>query len=119
MIYATGVVPVKLSLMFLYRRIFPNRTLHVALWIVGAVVVCMGIAADLLAIFSCVPVKASWDPTIASRCINFNTWITFHGAQNIVTDFVLLVLPMPLVWRLKMATIHKTQVSGIFVLGGL
>ena len=118
-IYATGVVLVKFSLIFLYRRIFPNRRLHISLWIVGGVVICMGIAADFLAIFNCVPVRGSWDPTIKARCINFNAWIIVHGTQNVVTDFVLLCLPMPLVWRLNMAVTRKIQVSSIFVLGAL
>lgn len=118
-IYAIGVVSIKLSLIFLYRRIFPNRQLHIALWIVGGVVVCMGIAAAFLAVFSCVPVNASWDHRVKRRCIDSDTWTTIYGSQNVVTDFVLLFLPMPLVWRLNMATARKIQVSGILVLGAL
>ena len=117
--YVAGVVPMKFSLIFLYRRIFPNRPLHIALWFIGGVVGCMGIAGILLAIFKCVPVKAGWDPTIKRQCINFYAWIIIHGSQNVVTDFMLLCLPMPLVWRLNMATTRKIQVSGIFALGAL
>ena len=118
-IYAIGVVPIKLSLIFLYRRIFPNRPLHIALWCIGGVVACMGIAAIFLAVFKCVPVQGGWDFTIRSRCINFYAWIIIHGVQNVITDFMLLCLPMPLVWRLNMATTRKIQVSGIFALGAL
>lgn len=114
-----GVVPIKFSLIFLYRRIFPNRQLHIALWTVGGVVVCMGIAADFLAVFGCVPLNASWDHSIKRRCIDAETWTTIYGLQNVVTDFVLLFLPMPLVWRLNMAKARKIQVSGILVLGAL
>ena len=118
-IYATGIVPVKLSVIFLYRRIFPVHSVHIALWIIGSIVVCFGIAADLLTIFACVPVKGSWDPTIRPSCINLGLWIIIHGSQNVVTDFVLLCLPMPLVWKMHMRISRKLQVSAIFILGGL
>lgn len=119
MIYATGIVPVKLSLIFFYHRIFPNRPLHIALWIVGGVVVSMGIAADLLVVLRCLPLKGIWDHTIKLRCINVATWLIIHASQNVITDFMLVFLPMPLVWRLKMTTTRKIQVSGIFALGAL
>ena len=117
--YATAIVPVKLSVIFLYHRIFPVHGLHIAFWIVGTVVVCFGIITDFSAVFACVPVKGSWDPAIRPYCINFNVLLILHGSQNVVTDFVLLCLPMPLVWKLHMRTSRKVQVSAIFILGGL
>ncbi|KAI9876590.1 MAG: hypothetical protein M1830_006168 [Pleopsidium flavum] len=117
-LYAPGIAPVKFSILLLYHRLFRNRRLNVALWCVGAFVLCMTIAAVPLAIFACVPIKGIWDPTVKSRCINFNTWIIFHGSQNVVTDFLILCLPIPLVWKLNMATSRKVQVTGIFMLGG-
>ena len=118
-ISATALAPMKLSVIFLYRRIFPNRWLHIVLWVIGGVVVCMAIAADFLAVFKCLPLSSIENHTIRTRCINFGVWIVIHGFHNIVTDFVLLILPMPLVWRLKMTRTRKIQVSGIFALGGL
>lgn len=118
-IYATSLVPVKLSVVFLYRRIFPIHSLHIALWIIGIVVVSFGITLDFLAVFACVPVKGSWDPAIGPRCINFSACVTIQGSQNVVTDFALLCLPMPLIWKLHMRTSRKIQVSAIFILGGL
>ena len=118
-IYATGIVPMKLSLIFLYRRIFPNRWLHIVLWVLGGVIICMAIAADCLAVFKCLPLKGIWDHTIKSRCIDFTVWIVIHASHNVVTDFMLLCLPMPLVWRLNMSRTRKIQVSGIFALGVL
>ena len=112
--YATGVVPMKLSLIFLYRRIFPNRWLHIALWVVGGVVTCMSIVADCLAVLNSPPLK-----TIKLRSINYAVWIVIHAWHTVVTDFVLLCLPMPLVWRLNMSRTRKIQVSGIFALGAL
>ena len=118
-ISATGVVPVKFSLIFLYRRIFPNRWLHIALWVVGGVVVCMAIMADCFAVLKCLPLKSIEDHTIKARCINFGLWIVIHGVHAVVTDLMLLILPMPLVWRLHMTRTRKIQISGIFALGAL
>jgi hypothetical protein len=38
---------------------------------------------------------------------------------NIVVDAILLLLPMPYVWRLKIDTQKKVAISGLFLLGGL
>ena len=109
----------KLSVIFLYRRIFPNHWLRITLWIVGGFLVYMAIAADCLAVFKCLPLESIDDPTIKPRCINFGLWIVIHALHNVVTDFMLLFLPMPLVWRLNMTRTRKVQISGIFALGTL
>ena len=41
------------------------------------------------------------------------------GVQNIVTDLVILCLPLPVLWNLQMAKQRKKQLTGVFALGGL
>ena len=115
--YTAGIIPVKLSIAFLYRRIFPNRQLRIALWVVSIVVTVMGIAGTILSFPICPP--ANWNPALKSRCINQDLFIKILGAQNVVTDFALLLLPMPLVWNLQIPRHRKIEVSAMFALGGL
>lgn len=118
-IYVPASTPIKLSLLLLYHRLFVNRRLTIVCWCITVYLVVVTVIAVLVAVFKCLPVRGLWDPTVDARCINFRVWIQIHGGQNVVTDFLILLLPAPQVWKLKMARWRKVQVTGIFLLGGL
>jgi hypothetical protein len=77
-------------------------------------------------IFGCVPISANWHfalrpPPVGTgnaRCMTLNTYrnIAFvNSITNIVTDIVLAVMPIPLIWRLQVN--KRTKASLIFILG--
>ena len=39
------------------------------------------------------------------------------GSLNVVSDFVIFILPMPLIWALNLSTKKKVEVMGIFGVG--
>lgn len=41
------------------------------------------------------------------------------GATNTISDFAILILPMPIVWALKIRRRQKMVICGIFLLGAL
>lgn len=71
------------------------------------------------AVFQCVPIQAMWDPTISGKCIDVAAFLTATGALNIVTDAILLALPVPQLWHLNTSITQKAQLIGIFLTGGL
>ena len=115
-----GLTATKLSILLLYNRIFPNRSLRIASWCIGSLTVLILVVSEIVPLLECIPLQALWNPTVTSpRCINFNAWIVTHGTFSVVTDWIVLLMPIPLVWKLKMARTRKIQVMGIFMLGGL
>ena len=73
----------------------------------------------LTAIFQCRPIHAAWDVTIEAQCIKINlAWMIMAGL-NVLTDFILLIAPLPTLWRLQMPSETKLQLMGIFCIGGL
>lgn len=52
-------------------------------------------------------------------CMNLSKF--YYGLQipNIATDAIILVMPMPIVWKLPISKAQKTGLSAIFVLGVL
>ena len=71
-------------------------------------------------IFSCHPVAFFWDKTIkGGTCIDENDLAYGITATNIVTDIVVLVLPIPWLWNLQMVSARKVAIVGIFLLGSL
>ncbi|EYB30234.1 hypothetical protein FG05_07655 [Fusarium graminearum] len=67
---------------------------------------------------SCIPLQAFWDPRIKGKCFEHQTLMWYINAiVHIVMDFALIVLPLPIVWRLKLPLSQKFWLSGIFGLG--
>ncbi|PSR79597.1 hypothetical protein BD289DRAFT_375278 [Coniella lustricola] len=110
---------IKLSLLFLYNSIFPQRQFRWVLWFTAFLIVSWVAYGTLTGILECVPVSALWDTTIAkSYCIDYGTLVVVAGVHNIVLDFIILILPMPLVWRLSMSRQKKFMLVFTFAMGG-
>ena len=109
----------KLSALFLLERIFPGRDFRHALWGIGAFVLAYSLAQTFGIIFTCVPVSAIWNLSVKGRCINSNDLYLACSSFNIATDFMILGLPMPKLWKLKIPTTQKIQLSLMFALGGM
>lgn len=111
-------------LLFLYRIFNVDFKFRIASWIIGFVVVVWSLVTLCLMIFSCHPIKANWnvmllaDPKTYCYPKVYNV-INIHGYCNIITDFALLILPLPLVWNLQMTLRKKLSVATIFATGAL
>ena len=110
---------IKISILLLYRSIFPTRGFTIATNVVGAFVLAWGIACLLVSIFSCTPIYGFWDITTPSTCINTRKFFMGIAIPNIITDVTILALPMGKVWYLQMSRGRKLAVSCMFLLGGL
>lgn len=53
------------------------------------------------------------------HCIGSHQLGVASGTLNVVSDFLILTLPLPIIWRLQMSTRKKVGVIAIFALGGL
>ncbi|KAI1103018.1 hypothetical protein F4804DRAFT_333704 [Jackrogersella minutella] len=93
-LYGIGFTLIKLSIISLYRQIFPTRLIFVSAIILGVVVLMWGTAVVLVSIFSCNPIQGFWDPTAPSKCVSTKWFFIGLSIPNILTDAVLLCLPM-------------------------
>ncbi|KAK0636281.1 hypothetical protein B0T17DRAFT_74978 [Bombardia bombarda] len=117
--YVFGMVCIKLSILLLYHRIFPGRNFRNALLVLAAVIFSWTMAAFFASIFSCYPVRSSWDPTVEGYCIDYGMVTLVIGIFNILIDFTMLAYPMPVLWKLQMATRRKILLSMAFVAGSV
>ncbi|MCJ1412463.1 hypothetical protein MMC19_006557 [Ptychographa xylographoides] len=117
LIYVVGVPLIKFSILCFYRRIFPNRNIKIVSWIVVAIVVSWQIAIGLTFIFQCTPIEKAWNFTMPGTCINITTQFIANAIPNIFTDIVILLMPLPLVWKLQMRMTQKVALCGIFLTG--
>ncbi|KAI2465600.1 hypothetical protein F4781DRAFT_408617 [Annulohypoxylon bovei var. microspora] len=117
-IYFVATTVIKLSLLFLYRRIFNLQ--KTAKWFVNGgiiLVTLMGIAILLAIIFFCFPVEKAWDDSIPGRCSSPAPVSYLSGAWNAFVDIYVLVLPIPLLWGLNMGPRRKMRLCAVFGIG--
>ena len=101
-------------------RIFPVRMFRILAYIVGAIVLGHGIGVLLAAIFQCSPIAYTWDRTIVGgSCFNQEAFYRYVSPPNILTDVLILVMPLPYVWKLHTRVGQKVALTGIFLLGSL
>lgn len=82
-------------------------------------VVASTIVVTSLAIFQCKPVENFWNKDIEGRCLNINAMAYVAGGSTISSDFLILVLPIPVVSKLNMGVKKKLGVILMFAVGSL
>ncbi|KAI4089975.1 MAG: hypothetical protein LQ339_008461 [Xanthoria mediterranea] len=122
-LYVIGITLAKLSLLFFLYRIFRvDRKFRIASWIIGAVLLIWSAITLLLKIFACRPVRASFDLHLymqPSTTCPIKTYVitNIHGFCNIFTDFAILILPIPMVWKLHVTPRKKAGLAAVFATG--
>ncbi len=118
-LYIVGFALVKLSVLLFYRRIFPGHRFKQALWIVAFLVVGWGVSMTFTSALQCIPIRKSWNPSIPGKCINLHAYYFGQAIPNSITDGIILLLPLPSLWKLQVPRSQKVALIVIFFLGGL
>jgi len=109
-------------LLQLQRTFSPNRTgaIYVAcqLLIYGNLSFYLG--SFIALVVECVPQERIWNPLITTgRCIKTGDLLIAMGAINIVSDLMILILPIWTIFHLRISTKLKLGVSAVFATGVL
>lgn len=99
-VYASAILAIKLSVLSFYRRVFSTRTFKLVPNLIGAVVIAWWIAVILVSIISCNPIRGFWDHTIKFKCINTESFFNGNAVPTIVTDVIILLLPLRMISNL-------------------
>lgn len=117
--YKVTVCLNKAATILLYLRIFSTRKFRIAAFTVMAIIVAASTGSIFATIFQCVPVAGAWDRSISAKCINSGKFWVAYAVMNILTDVMVLVLPLPLFASLSLGRRDKTMLYSLFLLGGL
>ncbi|KAK7964353.1 hypothetical protein PG988_011327 [Apiospora saccharicola] len=112
----------KLSFVFFYRRIFSiSRTLDRVLRGLGAVIVMWAIAFLAATMFCCGTMFfAIWKPVSEMAiCRFFLDVLMAFCITGFLTDLIIIAIPIPIVWRLKLSTANKLVASCSFLVGAI
>ncbi|KAK3690579.1 hypothetical protein B0T22DRAFT_516210 [Podospora appendiculata] len=116
-LYVYNLVWTKISILLMYYRIFRFPYFKKMAYAIGGFIIAWVITITFLFIFICVPVEKLWFPDLPGHCMNqVSTWIA-NAASTILSDLVILILPIPQVWSLQLRTTEKIAVTLAFCLG--
>ncbi|MCJ1420924.1 hypothetical protein MMC32_007284 [Xylographa parallela] len=117
-LWATSLVFVKLSILSFYVRIFNVPSFKLVAKVLMVLVGLWGSSVVLCAFLLCKPFAFNWDQTIpGGSCGNQILSYIITGSFNILTDFMILALPMPMVWNLHVPRKNKIALFGMFGVG--
>ncbi|KAK7924385.1 hypothetical protein PG985_006439 [Apiospora marii] len=117
LMWLTLVCLIKVSILHFYSRIFHQTMFVNVVYGVMCLVVAFYIAALFSDVFACMPPRKSWIPDTPGRCGNSSVLYKALASTDTIMDVIVILLPMPMLWGLKLVTSKKVALTFIFGLG--
>jgi hypothetical protein len=116
--YKAAINLVKCSILLLYLRLFNIvRWFRFSCWTLLVAVGMYCTASILVTIFQCRPMIRAFDKGTPGTCIDTAKFWFANAGFSIATDSIILLLPVPLVWKLKVPIAQKLAVMAVFAIG--
>lgn len=107
----------KLSVLFMYANVIAVREMILACRVVGTIIVMWNTGGILGALLMCRPFALNWDKTLPGTCGDNRLFYIWLGGINVVAEAVILLIPVPFIFRLQMKPFKKLVVIGLFSVG--
>jgi uncharacterized membrane protein len=120
--YGIAIMCTKISILLLYQRVFfpqPWSRSGILLKAFMALLAGFYISTTIAKIWQCLPREHIWDKSIPGTCINISVLFNISGIFNTVTDFIILLIPVKVVWSLNMKRKRKLGVLAVFTVGSM
>ena len=118
-LYCVAVALPKLSILVLYLRIFTDKLSRYICWLLIGIISVLAFINVFVIAFECSPHAKAWDPELPGHCHNIEQHYIWGSFPNFVTDFVMLVIPLPVVYRLHAKTRVKVGLMLTFIVGSM
>jgi hypothetical protein len=116
--YIPLVTVLKLVFLMFFERVFsPSPKLRYLTRGGMAAILIFYIIIFFRSIFLCDPVQKAYNPALPGHCLKFEILPYTTGVFNIISDFYILFLPLPFIWRLKLETSRKLRLMAVFSVG--
>ncbi|PYH93733.1 hypothetical protein BO71DRAFT_354646 [Aspergillus ellipticus CBS 707.79] len=119
-LYGPLIFVTKLSIFLLYVRVFAPSPKCNPFWFIQFIIglnFLFYLADTIVKICECTPRSRIWDKDVPGHCININIPILVTSIVNVVSDIIMLLMPIMCVWRLQITVRRKLGISAIFAAG--
>ncbi|RAL12388.1 uncharacterized protein BO97DRAFT_434373 [Aspergillus homomorphus CBS 101889] len=108
----------KLSLLVLFRNIFAvSRAFNLASAILIAITAAWTVSFFFSNLFTCYPITALVEEYYNNNCLDSLAMWYAGCITDVLIDLIIMVLPLPMVFKLQLAPKQKVAVSAVFVMG--
>ncbi|PWY90326.1 hypothetical protein BO94DRAFT_623130 [Aspergillus sclerotioniger CBS 115572] len=120
-IYLPALATAKFALLMLYYRLVSMiRVCKYIIYLVTFIIAGYTIAITLSLIFACRPIAKNWDVSITTgHCIKRTGFYLATAITNTISDVMLILIPIPIVCRLRLPLAQKLGIGCMFGIGCL
>ncbi|KAE8421934.1 hypothetical protein BDV36DRAFT_291750 [Aspergillus pseudocaelatus] len=109
---------VKMSILLLYLRIFPIALFRRFDFLCIGFLIVSFLVTTPMAIWQCRPLRAAWDYDIDNaRCLKIASVAYANASLNIITEVLILILPLPVLRTLHVPRRKKIALISVFSVG--
>jgi hypothetical protein len=119
-LYFTITSATKLSILFMYNRLFSiSISFRRQVFVVGSLVVGFWVGCTVANLLNCQPLEYTWlnsldDPRY---CFNYNIFWMASGVVEAFIDVIIIALPIKMIVGLHLDRSKKIAVAAVFLLG--
>ncbi|KAJ6437531.1 hypothetical protein O9K51_09737 [Purpureocillium lavendulum] len=95
-----------------------HRKTFIGIYVLIGIITAYYFSGFFIKLFVCWPISAYWHGE-TDKCMNQSAIITADAIMSVVSDLVILVLPMPLTWSLQLPKRKRLRVAGLLCAGGI
>ncbi|KAF7926270.1 uncharacterized protein EAE98_006565 [Botrytis deweyae] len=116
--YLSYIWSLKACILLYYHRLTTRqpeqRYVNFTSWLIAAT----WTTTILTWMFQCRPFNLNWKLTNPhQKCAEGRAGLLFMAISIIVTNVILIIIPLPMIWRTQMMTATKLKVSAVFLVG--
>lgn len=118
MLWALSLTATKLSVLLFYTKVFAVTNINLPAKITIVIVALLGLSGVLCTLLICQPIEFNWNLTLpGGHCGSQSAVFAIFGITNLVTDVVVLLMPIPSLTGLRMPIWKKASLLATFVIG--
>ncbi|KAL9581644.1 MAG: hypothetical protein Q9212_003776 [Teloschistes hypoglaucus] len=119
-LYTLSAALPKLTILSLYLRIFTQRRYRYATYANAIILILNWLTACIMGIVICKPIQYNSNRTIpGGHCGDIMSLFRWSGLPNLITDIVMIILPLPMVLKLQLPRSQKAGLALTFIIGGI
>lgn len=123
LVHITAISLVRFSAILFYSRIFNirNSSYRFFIWAGFGLNAVWMLAFVIWSLVACIPVTAFWNrlilPPSSFKCSPTMAYQWASAITSVVIDLVVLLLPVPRLWKLQISLQNKIRIIAVFMLG--
>ena len=107
----------KLSVLLMYAAMIPKSSMLKWARALGGLITIWNIANIITVLLLCRPFAKNWDFELLGTCGSQPTFYFAMGFLNLVADAIIIVLPMPYLYNLRLAWRKKLAAMALLSMG--